>query len=167
MMMARQLKLWIFPFFVAGIYLVLWIVIPEIIAPALKIVKKILIHMALPLVLAVFIMFLLNLFTSAAHITRFMGKKAGIKGMLLSSAAGIISMGPVFSWYPFLKTLKQKGMADVYLANFLSCRAVKPVLLPVLIAYFGWRFSLMFTLMSIAGAWAVAAVVAVSDKRLK
>ncbi|MCK5835700.1 MAG: hypothetical protein KAH09_00415 [Desulfobacula sp.] len=165
MIVSRQFKLWIFPTCVALLYWVLWMMTPDMIMPAFKTIKKILIHMAFPLGLAVFMMFLLNLFSTPAHITQFMGKKTGVKRMLMSSAAGIISMGPIFTWYPFLKILKQKGIADLYLANFLSSRAIKPILLPVLITCFGWWFSLMFTLMSLAGAWAVSAIVAVLNKK--
>ena len=124
--------------------------------------KNIALQVVLPLLIALVMMFLFNRYISAAHITRFMGQKVGIKGMIFLSLAGIVSMGPVFAWFPFLKTLKEKNMADVYLANFLSSRAVKPVLIPVLIAYFGWRFSLTFTLLCLAGAWGISFVVALS-----
>jgi len=164
MSILKQFKPWIFPACVALVYLVLWVITPEMIMPAFKTIKNILIHMAFPLALAVFMMFLLNLFITPAHITRFMEKQINIKKMLMSSAAGIISMGPIFTWYPFLKTLKQKGVPDLYLANFLSSRAVKPILLPVMISCFGWRFSLVFTLMTLAGAWGVSAIVALLNK---
>jgi uncharacterized membrane protein YraQ (UPF0718 family) len=90
-------------------------------------------------------MFLLNLFISPAHVSKYLGHETGFKGTLFSAIAGIVSMGPVFAWYPFLKALKEKGASDFHLANFLANRAVKPVLLPLMIAYFGWRFSMVFT----------------------
>lgn len=164
MQVSKQVKSWMFPVCVAVVYLLVWVTMPDRLIPALKIIKNIALQVALPLLLALVMMFLLNLYISAAHITRFMGQKVGIKGMIFSSLAGIVSMGPVFAWFPFLKTLKEKNMDDVYLANFLSSRAVKPVLIPVLIAYFGWRFSLIFTLLCLAGAWGVSFVVALSGK---
>ena len=166
MQFLKQLKYWIFPACTAAIYLVLWITIPEKIILALIMIKAITLQMAIPLFISLFMMFLLNMFISTAHITQFMGKKRGVVGMIFSSIAGIISMGPVFAWFPFLKTLKEKGMADIYLANFLSSRAVKPVLFPVLFTYFGWRFSLVFIIMSLAGAWGIAFIVSLSGKRL-
>ncbi len=165
MQLSKQLKSWIFPVCAAVVYLLVWVTMPDRLIPALKVIKIIALQMAFPLLMALVMMFLLNLYISAAHITRFMGQKAGMKGMVFSSLAGIISMGPVFAWFPFLKTLKDKNMADVYLANFLSSRAVKPVLIPILIAYFGWRFSLIFTILCLAGAWGVSFVVALSGKR--
>lgn len=165
MKFSKQLKPWIFPACAAVAYIVVWVTLPEKIIPASRIIKAITLQMAIPLCIALFMMFLLNMYISTAHITQFMGKKRGLAGMIFSSIAGIVSMGPVFAWFPFLKTLKEKGMADVYLANFLSCRAVKPVLFPVLISYFGWRFSLVFITMSLLGAWGIAFIVFLSGKR--
>jgi len=91
------------------------------------------------------ILLVLNLFITPVHVSRFMGSGAGVRGVLLSAVAGIISMGPIFAWYPFLESLRIKGASDFHLANFLSHRAVKPALLPMMIIYFGWRFSLVFT----------------------
>ena len=166
MQFPKQLKAWIFPACVVAVYIVIWITVPEKIVPALGAIKNIALQMAIPLLISLFMMFLLNMYISTAHITKFMGKKKGLTGILFSSLAGIISMGPVFAWFPFLKTMKEKGMADIYLANFLSCRAVKPVLFPVLVTYFGWRFSLVFISMSLIGAWGVAFIVYLSGKGL-
>lgn len=163
----KPLQSWIFPACAAATCIVVWIIVPEKINPTLRIIKTITLQMAIPLLISLFMMFLLNMYISAACITRLMGKKKGLSGMLFSSIAGIVSMGPVFAWFPFLKALKGKGMADIYLANFLSCRAVKPVLFPVLITYFGWRFSLVFIIMSLASAWGIAFVVFLSGKRLR
>lgn len=101
-------------------------------------------------------MFILDLFTSPAHVSRYLGHGTGFKGILFSSIAGIISMGPIIAWYPLLKTLKEKGASDFHIANFLANRSVKPVLLPLMVAYFGWRFSLVFT----AGCMACALLTA-------
>ncbi|MBM9518478.1 hypothetical protein JWG39_01445 [Desulforhopalus vacuolatus] len=163
----KQLKSWIFPACAAAACIVVWIMVPEKIVPVLRIIKTITLQMAIPLLISLFMMFLLNMYISTASITRLMGKKGGLSGILFSSIAGIVSMGPVFAWFPFLKALKEKGMADVYLANFLSCRAVKPVLFPVLITYFGWRFSLVFITMSLAIAWGTAFIFFLSGKRLE
>ena len=65
----------------------------------------------------------------------------------------------------FLKALREKGASDFHLANFLSNRAVKPVFLPLLIVYFGWRFSLIFITLNMLGAVLVAALVAFFSKK--
>ncbi len=152
-------KAWIFPMCVAAAYLILGVAAPDRTFQALNAAGRIMIQVSLPLLLAVLMMFLLNLFVTPAHVTRFMGRKAGPLGILLSSAAGVVSMGPVYAWYPFLASLKEKGASDFHLANFLSSRAVKPVLMPLMIAYFGWRFSLLFALFGVLSALVVATVV--------
>jgi len=70
-------------------------------------------------------------------------------------------MGPIFAWYPLLKTLKEKGASDFHIANFLANRSVKPVLPPLMVANFGWRFSLVFTVGCMACAWLTATAVAI------
>jgi uncharacterized membrane protein YraQ (UPF0718 family) len=101
----------------------------------------------------------LNVFVRPGQVLRFLGGRSGIKGVLLSSVAGIISMGPVYAWLPFLAAIRDKGASDFHVANFLSSRAVKPVLLPLMIGYFGWRFSILFTVFNMVGALVVAAAV--------
>jgi uncharacterized membrane protein YraQ (UPF0718 family) len=166
MHLSIQLKSWIFPACAAAACILVWTMVPEKMIPALRIMKTVTLQMAIPLLISLFMMFLLNMYISTACITRLMGKRRGFSGILFSSIAGIVSMGPVFAWFPFLKALKEKGMANVYLANFLSCRAVKPVLFPVLIAYFGWRFSLIFIIMALVAAWGTAFVVALAGNKL-
>ena len=144
---------------VAVVYLILWVMAADRTCHALRAAGHILLQASVPLMLAFFMMFMLNLFVTPAHVIRFMGRKAGATGILLSSVAGIVSMGPVYAWYPFLASLKEKGAADFYLANFLSNRAVKPALIPLMMTYFGWRFSLIFSLFGVLSALFAATVV--------
>jgi uncharacterized membrane protein YraQ (UPF0718 family) len=157
--MRIRLRRWIFPASVAGIYLILLVITPEQAWIGVRAAGRVLIQAALPLLIAFGMMFLLNLFITPVHVSRFMGSGAGVRGVLLSAVAGIISMGPIFAWYPFLESLRIKGASDFHLANFLSHRAVKPALLPMMIIYFGWRFSLVFTVFSIFSALLTATVV--------
>lgn len=155
----RRFRHWAFPVSIVGVYLILGILTPGRTMAACEAVGRVLLQAALPLFLAFVAMVLMNLYINPATITRFMGDRVGVRGVALSSLAGIISMGPIFAWYPFLESLREKGAADFYLANFLSSRAVKPVLLPLLITYFGWSFSIVFTAVVLAGALLVAAAV--------
>lgn len=139
------IKPWLFPLGVVIVYLILSITSLDRILIALQTSGRILVQTSLPLLLAFCFMFLLNLLISPALVSRYLGHGTGLKGILLSSISGIISMGPIFAWYPLLKTLKEKGASDFHIANFLANRSVKPVLLPLMVANFGWRFSLVFT----------------------
>jgi len=156
---------WLFPSGTIALYLGLFYFFPDGTLSALKTSGHVLKQAAGPMLLAFIMMFLLNMYMTPDHVTRFLGSCAGVKGVLLSSAAGIVSMGPIYAWFPFLKALREKGASDFHLANFLSNRAVKPVFLPLLIVYFGWRFSLIFISLNMLGALFVAVLVAFFSKK--
>ena len=115
--------------------------------------------LGLPLCVALAMMILLNRFLSPSLASRFLGHGAGGRGVLLSMAAGILSMGPIYAWYPLFSTLKEKGASSFCIANFVCCRSVKPALVPVLIGYFGWHVTGLFLCMTLAGALLTAACV--------
>ena len=154
-----HLRSWIFPVCVTGIYLVLLFVTPDRAWDGLQAAGRVLMQVAVPLLLAFGMMVLLNLFISPVHVSNFLGNGAGVRGVLFSAVAGIISMGPIFAWYPFLESLRKKGASDFHLANFLSHRAVKPALWPIMMIYFGWRFSLIFIAVCILSALVTATAV--------
>ncbi len=81
-----------------------------------------------------------------------LGDKSGAKGYLFALAAGTLSHGPVYAWYPFLSELKQKGVSNGKIATFLFARAVKIPLLAAMVFYFGFAFTLMFTACIMGGA---------------
>ena len=154
-----HLRLWLFPAIVLVIYLILLAVAPDRAWIGVKAAANVIRQAILPLCLAFGMMLVLNRFITPDHVSRFLGGGMGIIGIFLSAAAGVISMGPVFAWYPFLESLRKKGASDFHLANFLSHRAVKPALLPMMILYFGWRFSLVFTIFCSLSALITATVV--------
>ena len=96
----------------------------------------------------------MNLLLRPVHIVRFLSQGSGSKGIFLSATAGIISMGPIYAWYPLLKELQEKGAANSLIAVFLGSRAVKPFLLPIMISYFGGVYVVLLTLFTIAGSLA-------------
>ncbi len=61
-------------------------------------------------------------------------------------------MGPIYAWYPMLKTLREKGVDNSLIAVFLGNRAVKPFLLPIMISYFGWTYVLILVVFTIFGS---------------
>ena len=102
-------------------------------------------YILLPLSVVFALMILVNLFFRSSQITRLLGENAGFRGVMLSAAAGFISMGPIYAWFPLLKEIKEKGAGNTAIAVFLGNRAVKPFLLPVMISYFGWIYVLLLT----------------------
>ena len=105
------------------------------------------------------VMVCVNLFVKPAHVNRLLGDAKRARGVALSTAGGILSMGPIYAWYPLLKELRNKGASDFHIANFLCCRAVKPPLLPFIVAYFGWAFTILLTVLTVASSLLIALVV--------
>jgi len=68
-------------------------------------------------------------------------------------------MGPVYAWYPLLKGLRKRGISDFHLANFLSNRAIKPFLFPVMVFYFGWTFTLILNILLLMDSLLTAKIV--------
>jgi uncharacterized membrane protein YraQ (UPF0718 family) len=147
--------MFLFPAVILGLYGILFAVMPDRASLALKSSGNIFLNMLIPLCLVLVLMILLNLFLKPAQIVRFLGKGAGIKGILLSAAAGIISTGPIYAWYPLLKDLRGKGAGNSPIAIFLYNRAVKPFLLPVMIGYFGWEYVVILTVLTVLASVAI------------
>jgi uncharacterized membrane protein YraQ (UPF0718 family) len=126
--------MFIFPVCVLVFYGILCAIDPNKALMALKTSGNVLLYVALPLAFVFTVMLVLNLFVNPAQIVRLFGKGANIKGIVLSVVAGIISMGPIYAWYPLLKNLREEGAGTGPIAIFLYSRAVKPFLLPVMIA---------------------------------
>jgi len=127
------------------LYGILFCIEPERTVLALSTSAKIFGYILLPLSMVFVLMILVNLFFRSSQVTRLLGEKAGFRGVMLSAAAGIISMGPIYAWYPLLKEVKQRGAGNTAIAVFLGNRAVKPFLLPIMISYFGWIYVLLLT----------------------
>jgi len=155
----KPLRPWLFPLAIACLYLAGFLFAPEKAAEAARRSGIILRQIAVPIGVAIAMMVLLNRFLSPALAAKYLGKQSGMRGVAFSSLAGILSMGPVYAWYPLMTTLKEKGVSTFHLANFISCRSIKPVLIPVLLAYFGWLYSVTFLLANFIAALFVAGVV--------
>jgi len=144
--------MFVFPAVVLIIYGILYALMPEKALAALRSSGRIFLTIIFPLGLIFILMLVVNLFLKPRHIAGFLAKGAGIKGVLLSTTAGIISAGPIFVWYPLLKGLREKGAGNSLIAIFLNARAIKPFLLPVMISYFGWRYVIILTIFTVFGS---------------
>jgi len=142
-------RVFLFPIGILVIYAILFFVSPDKAGQAIKSSGNLFLGMLVPLILVFAIMLLINLFLKPAAVAKFLGKGSGIKGIVLSSVAGIISTGPIYAWYPLLKDLRDKGAGESSIAIFLYNRAVKPFLLPVMIGYFGWLYVVILTVLMV------------------
>ena len=75
------------------IYGILFAVMPDKFSLVLKSSGNVLLNIFVPLSLVFILMIFLNLFLKPVQIARLLGRGAGIKGILLPVAAGIISAG--------------------------------------------------------------------------
>ena len=149
----------LFLFFMVFVYGIFFLFVPEKTQAALRESIKIGTNILGPLLVVFGAMMVLNGFIHPGRVVRFLGEKAGFRGLLLAAAAGILSMGPIYAWYPFLKDIREKGAGPKPIAVFLGNRAVKPVLLPVMVSYFGWLYTLLLTVFTFLGALAVGHLV--------
>ncbi len=85
----------IFPGCVLMIYGIFFVISPAGAGIAVRSSTAILLNLMVPLGLVFTLMVIMNLFLKPTHIVRFLGKGPSSRGIILSTAAGIISMGPI------------------------------------------------------------------------
>ena len=101
----------------------------------------------LPVLGLVFLLiFVSNLVLSPKKVKTFVGAGSGLKGWVLAIFSGILSTGPVYPWYALLADLGRQGMKRSLIAVFLYSRAVKLPLIPLLIHYFSFSYTLVLSL---------------------
>lgn len=144
---------------VAGVYVFLSIVKPEATLEALGESLQVL-KMIIPILLSVFfIMALLGTFVDGKAISKHLGEQSGLKGWFLALLGGILSHGPGYVWYPLLQNLREQGAKDGLIIAFIYARAIKIPWLPLMISYFGWAFTLVYTFYVVLGAWLQGVIV--------
>ncbi len=153
-----------FPVTILVIYGITFAVVPDKALTAFKSSMKIFQNLIFPLCFIFILMLALNLFIKPKHIIKYIGRGMSVRGVIFTTIAGIISMGPIYAWYALLKELKEKGFENSLAAVFLGTRAIKPFLLPVMISYFGWIYTLTLSIYMILGALAVGFCIAVTAK---
>lgn len=136
---------WYFLFIVFGIYVLTAIIKPEAVGPSLWMFADIIKKIAFVFILVFLILLFFNYLVSPKKLVKWMEKGKGVGGFLISSVGGILSSGPIYMWYPLMNEMKKHGVKERYLAVFLYNRAIKPALLPFLVYYFGFVYTLVLT----------------------
>lgn len=141
------------PLIVLGIisaaYVVLYFINRELFSNSIDKFSNLVVQIAPYLVIVFFIMLLNFWFIKPEMVKKYLGSESGIKGYLFAIIAGIVSVGSVYVWYPLLKDLKSKGMTDKLVAIFIYNRAIKLHLLPLMALYFGLKFTVVLTLVTV------------------
>jgi uncharacterized membrane protein YraQ (UPF0718 family) len=130
---------------VAALYLGLFLLFPDKGAAALGYGASVLLKILPILAVVVFFTALINYFFDPETLADHLGEKSGMKGWAIALAAGILSHGPMYAWYPMLEDLKSHGMKNGLIAAFFYARSVKIPLLPIMIDYFGLAFTAILT----------------------
>ena len=129
-----------------AVYLGLAAVDFDLFLRAVSVFAKLLSSVLPVLALVLVIMSLLNLAIQPGMAKKMLGKGSGLKGWTFALVGGVLSSGPIYVWYPLIADLREKGMRDSLIAAFLYARAVKMPMIPLMVYYFGWNFTILFTL---------------------
>ena len=108
---------------------------------------------------------LLNFFLKPKQIARHLGHESGFKGWLWALAAGVISHGPMYAWYPLLEELRSHGMRDALIVVFFASRTIKIPLLPMMIDYFGLTFTVVLSFYILVGALVQGMLLAILNSK--
>ncbi|SDO94702.1 permease [Desulforhopalus singaporensis] len=122
------------------------------------------------LMLVIVLTSLLNYVLQPKKIAAHLGQQSGIKGWLWALASGVVSHGPMYAWYPLFEELLEHGMKKGLIVTFFASRTIKLPLLPMMIDYFGWQFSLILSLYilltALAQGWIYTHIEAITASRL-
>ncbi len=106
-----------------------------------ELLKKIIPSLALVFVL----LFLIDYFIEQNSITKHL-KNNSVKKWFYTLIAATFASGPPFLWYPLLKDLNKKGVSYGIISCFLYSRSIKIPYLPLLIFYFGIKYTLILSI---------------------
>jgi|GEM_PF-103990 len=149
----------LFPALVLVLYIASGLAAPEKTIQALNRSVGIFYHLLMPLLMVFGCMVGINALLDPSRVAEFLGRGSVVKKQILSVAAGFLSTGPIYAWYPLLKELREKGAAFSLIAVFLVNRSVKPFLLPLMITFFGWPYVAVFTGLTVVGSLGVGVIV--------
>jgi len=103
----------------------------------------------IPVFIIIFVLMILtNYFITPKFIMKHL-KEKGIKKWFFVIIGGVLSVGPIYMWYPLLAELRKKGLSYGLISCFLYNRAIKIPLLPIAIFYFGWKYILILSFVMI------------------
>ena len=77
-------------------------------------------------------------------IGKIIGKRSGLKGILIGAAFGTLMIGPAYIFYPFFKELRDKGAGANIIATTIGAWAIKVPWIPFAITILGLKFVFLF-----------------------
>jgi uncharacterized membrane protein YraQ (UPF0718 family) len=76
-------------------------------------------------------------------IVKWLGKGSGLKGFIFVCTFPILMGGSLFTVFPLMKTLREKGARQGAIASFITAWGGKAPLLPLETKFLGWPFALV------------------------
>jgi len=137
---------WIFLIFVFFLYIIFIFINISLVFKSLNTFFQ-LFYRLLPVLLLVFVLIYLFNFLDPKIINKYLIRNMGVRKHLIVAFLGILSLGPIYMWYPLLADTKEKGLNDGLIATFLYARAIKLPLLPLMISYFSLKITMIITLL--------------------
>jgi len=134
-----------FLFIVVMAYLITGFFDTDIPVKAAKLSLGTLIRLIPVFLLVLFFMALFDYFINILEVAKKINKTSGVKRYLIAMIGGLISSGPVYMWYPLLKEMRDKGIGCDSIAVFIYCRSIKPPLIPIMIFYFGLKYTIILS----------------------
>ncbi len=101
------------------------------------------------LVIVFIFMFVLNLVLKKKSVKHLIKDSKNSTKYIFSIIWWILSMGPAYIWYPFLKELKDNWLNNGHIATFIYARVVKIPFFAAMIFYFWLKYTIIFNLVLI------------------
>jgi len=138
-------NIWIFPSLVIAIYIALFFVDSDKTLHALNYAANLFADIVPILFAVLFFMFLFNLVDDKKLKKLIDGSPKAVQYIAMM-LLGTFSHGPVYAWYPLMREFREKGIGYGSIAIFLYARGIKLSLLPMLAIYFGFKYTLVLTI---------------------
>lgn len=109
------------------------------------------------IILAVFVLIgLFNVWAKTDTVVKHLGHESGIKGLALGALLGTALNGPLFSVFPLIKSLLNKGAKVGVVAVIFATYAIKVPMLPLEIAFLGLKFTVVHNALMFLSAFLMA-----------
>ncbi len=150
--MKKALKTYSFEIIVGISYIILSFFYPQKTFTALKVGTILLLKMLPIFLCVVFFSSFLALFLSPKTIQKYMGKQAGLKGVVIGAVLGTFIVGPLWVLFPLFGTLLKKGARISVVGAMIGAFAIKTPWIPYAAGFLGWPFIAITVVLTLAYA---------------
>ncbi|MCZ7662642.1 MAG: permease [Thermoleophilia bacterium] len=137
---------------VAGLYLWAFVADRHSALRALATGGRVFLSVVLIIVAVFGILGLFQVWVDKKKVAARLGERAGVGTVVLSAAFGTVLVGPVYVVFPLLKAVREHGARWAVVTAILAAWAVKIPMVPLEVEFLGWRFALVRTVLTFAGA---------------